>query len=193
MLRHKSNITPWCLMGLTAMLVVTCLIGAIGVSYARFTDGKENVNVQFDVSPSAAVYLGRIDGENGFVREESTWQTQDGKSVLSFAVGNGSAETDQVFCLRVVGSLGTWSEDGEKTLTLTVGDVTYTASASPITQGTALYSAFGDGWVFRFLDVDENELNWNLEGGTLSYIKMTLCMEGGEKSAGLLQLQITTS
>lgn len=192
MLRHKSNMIPWCLMGLTAVLVVTCLIGAIGVSYARFTDGEDNVDVQFGVRQLAPVYLGIIDEEKGFIQEESAWQTQDGQSRLSFAVSNGGAEQDQCFLLRIIGSLGTWSEDPEKTLTLTVEGVTYTAAVSPIVQGTALYAAFGDGWVFRFLDVDGNELNWNLEGGALSYTEMTLCLEGEAESAGLLQLQIVS-
>lgn len=67
----------------------------------------------------------------------------------------------------------------------------YEAQAVYITKGSPMYTTFGEGWVFHFMDEEGEELHWTLEGGELSYIEMHLTMESSiPLDTSLLQLQI---
>lgn len=55
------------------------------------------------------------------------------------------------------------------------------ARAAQIVKGTALYHTFGEGWLFSFYETvgdEERELTWELSGGKLSHIVLTVEMEG---------------
>lgn len=70
----------------------------------------------------------------------------------------------------------------------------YEAQAVYITKGSPMYTTFGEGWVFHFIDEEGEELRWTLEGGELSYIEMHLTMESSiTVDTSLLQLQIDSS
>lgn len=67
----------------------------------------------------------------------------------------------------------------------------YEAQAVYISKESPMYTTFGEGWVFRFMDEEGKELRWTLEGGELSYIQMHLTMESSiPVDTSLLQLQI---
>lgn len=80
----------------------------------------------------------------------------------------------------------------ERTMTITVDGVEYTAEATRISRDSELYAAFGDGWEFRFLDQQGNELCWELEGGKQSCIEVLIAILGTDVQASLLQVQIIT-
>lgn len=204
--KPKPNISPWYPLILAAMLVIGCLVSSAGVAWARYR-AENSDSFYFQAEVPETVCLGVISHDEAadterFTTGENNWTRDSGGALrLSFAVSNGSSESDcagntQRFRIRVVATMGLdvdWSElmtlrvptDDEGT-----GYELYYATITPISKGSRLYSNFGEGWVFRFLDEDGNELSWELEGGQLSYQEMELILTGASPSAAtLLQLQ----
>lgn len=67
----------------------------------------------------------------------------------------------------------------------------YAAHILRIPKNSALYHSFGDGWVFRFLDDQGEELTWTLEEGKLSCVEMNITITGDAlEGTSLFQLQI---
>ncbi len=192
--QRKFHISIPLLLAMTALLTVGALVAAVGVSYARYRTGQEGY-FWFQPNQTAQVYLGYLEEEE-FVCYQNSWETVEGTTQLSFAISNGYfdyeyVEKDQQARLRIVASLGAWQEESGKTIYLTVDDQTYTGSAVRIAEGTALYSSFGDGWIFRFLDESGNEPVWDLPGGEFSCIPMVLHFQKSVISnTALLQLQV---
>lgn len=208
MKRRKSNISLWRLLGLTAVVVIGCLLAATGKSLARYKAETEG-SLWFSAQVPEEVYLGKVvqsaDGtSSSFDPEaEGSWEMVDGCLQMSFAVANGAeeeeyAEKDQQFRVQLVGSLGVW--DGTQTVEVkllvpTQEDPTdneeFAATATRIQPQSPMYSEFGDGWVFSFRDDREEELTWILEGGKFSVCEMYIVLEGTELTdSSLLQLQI---
>ena len=207
--QRKPNMTRWYAMGLTALLVVGCLVMAVGVTWARYRTDVMGSTV-FQSRKPLAVRLGKMepmeDGTTLFVPgARQTWERVDGKLRLDFAVANGtSAEVfetrDQRFHIRLVGSIGAWSGDETAAIYLEIPPRAETeteptlvkATAARIEPGTQLWSTFGDGWTFRFLDPRTGrELDWTLEGGGLTCLDLDLVMEGSTLTdTSLLQMQI---
>ena len=70
-------------------------------------------------------------------------------------------------------------------------DEIITATAEKISKDSLTYTTFGEGWVFTFCDKNGKEIEWVLEGGSLSTVTMKLVLKGMEEDAqSLLQLQI---
>lgn len=116
MKRRKMNISPWYAMGLAVLLAVACLVGATGVSLARYRAERE-ASVQFKARIPERIYLGKIvcaEGETVGTFDATargTWEIVDGQTQLDFAVANGIssgdyAQDDQQVYIRLVGSLG---------------------------------------------------------------------------------------
>ena len=176
------------------LLLVGCLAATIGVAFARYRD-YWNRNMGFQADRVGRVQLGTVEEEQ-FSDTVSQWTLADGAWQLSFAAANGMGGEDhadytQHIHLQVVASQGAW--DGEKTMVLTVEGQTYTASATPITAGSALHTQFGDGWLIRFLDDNGNEFTGQLSGEAFSFLAMRLSVSvDAVTDTSLLQLRLTS-
>lgn len=135
---------------------------------------------------------------------ENGWSTVNDQTTLEFAVANGISEEefaqeDLQVHIRLVGSLGVWDGEDAVEIKLYVPNEEkpdeldeITAKAVRIGPESPLYSAFGDGWVFSFLDEEGEELALVLEGGKQSVIELKLEMENTNFAlTSLLQLQVT--
>lgn len=188
--QRKSYISPWVALLLAAVVVLGCILAAVGVSYARYRSGTEFERI-FSVRESGTVLLGKLDETNTFVQEKSTWVTGDSAMLLDFAISNGAdgetySKVSQQASVRVLAGPGTW----DNTLTLTVGDASYVAVPTAIKEGSALYRSFGEGWVLQFLDEKGNELTWSLEGDGWNTVAMQLSLAAELTDTSLLRLQV---
>lgn len=209
--RRKMNIFPWSA-GLAIAMAALCLVGAAGVSYARYQVNRSE-SVFYTPQQPAQVYLGemvtRDDGQTVFdSRAVGSWETVENRSELAFAVANGTSsedysQKDQLVQLRLIGSLGVW--DGQQTVnvTLCVPSQDQTDENQPqfqeipgvatrIPQESPLYHIFGDGWMFTFLDENIEETTWLLEGESFSVLQFRIVIEGVELTdPSLFQLTAT--
>lgn len=211
MKRWKLNISSWYSLGLTALLVISCLVVSTGMAWARYRT-EETESIYFKAREPVSVYLGKVEygegnaAEGKFVQtNEGSWElNEDGQLQLRFAVANGTSEAafeerNQEVYVRIVGSLGIQTVADNISLKLTYPNEenpdtpnVVKATAVRIDPNSTLYSTYGDGWVFTFREEGE-ELTWTLEGGELSYIEMDLTVEGGTMAdTSLLQLQIAS-
>ncbi len=161
-------------------------------------------------------------GKLVFQQTQRSWQWVDGNPQLPVVIANGLStsdceQRDQKVRVRLMGSLGILTGEETATITLTMPveavpeDPTETTSATeetsaavepvqqfqatavPIAKDSPMYASFGDGWVFRFLDEEGEELSWTLPGGQLSWLDMTITLDNGSLvDTSLLQLQVTT-
>lgn len=211
MSRRKLNMFPWSA-GLAAVLIVLGLMGAVGVSYARYRINRSE-SIFYTPRQPEQIYLGQmIDQDNGKAvfdpQKVGSWEAVEGKSQLTFAVANGTSgksytQQDQQVQIRLVGSLGIW--DGEKTVNVLLRaprkakpDETepqfdeIRGKATRILKDSPMFSVFGEGWVFTFPDEDGKEMTWLLEGGSLSTISCQILIDGIELTdPSLLQLTVT--
>lgn len=211
MKRWKLNISSWYSLGLTALLVISCLVVSTGMAWARYRT-EETESIYFKAREPVSVYLGKVEygegnaAEGKFVQtNEGSWElNENGQLQLRFAVANGTSEAafeerNQEVYVRIVGSLGIQTVADNISLKLTYPNEenpdtpnVVKATAVRIDPNSTLYSTYGDGWVFTFREEGE-ELTWTLEGGELSYIEMDLTVEGGTMAdTSLLQLQIAS-
>lgn len=123
---------------------------------------------------------------------------------------------DQRITLRLVGTIGVTGENqaqnaedpeavaegetqaAEEALTISLilppkagetESTTIKATHTQIIPGTPLHTNIGDGVIFTFRDTEGNEPYWDLPGGKLNYVTITLTMEGEAASADALLLQ----
>lgn len=131
------------------------------------------------------------------------WETKAGVTQLTFAVANGASASDysardQRVRLRMIGTLGIWTGSQTPTLHLILPpeedsdqERIITATVTPFTKGSALHLAYGDGWMYTFLDEEGEELYWDLPGGKLAYVTHTIVIEGEvPENLNLLQPQV---
>ena len=98
----------------------------------------------------------------------------------------------------MIGTLGIWMGTQTPELLLTIPamsddekEIVAQATVAAIEEGTPLYYSFGEGWVYTFLDDDGRELVLELAGGQLSYVNMTVSIDGEiPNTANLLQPQV---
>lgn len=177
------------------LLIVGCLVAAIGISFARYRDHWKG-NMGFQAEKVGRLHLGTVTNDT-FSAKQAAWeQTESGWQML-FAVGNGISENDhaqidQRVTLQMVASLGAWSDQSAGAIALKVGKTTYTATASRIPTGSALHTKFGDGWVFQFVDTEGNAYIGELSGSAFEFIPMELTINSTPiMDTSLLQLQVT--
>lgn len=176
------------------LLLVGCLAATIGVAFARYRD-HWNRDMGFQADKVGRVQLGTVE-ETQFSATSAQWVLADDIWQLSFAVANGTGREDyadytQHIHLQVVVSRGSWN--AEAPLRLTVGGRTYIAAATPITQGSALHTQFGDGWLIRFVDSNGDEYTGQLPGENFDYIAMQLSVSADAiTDTSLLQLRLTS-
>lgn len=212
--QRKQNISRWYALGLAALLVAGCLILSIGTTLARYRSDTEKA-ILFEPRAPITVTVSKpsetlaLDTESAIGWEKQT----DGSMLLNFVVSNAitDAKSEKTYQeesievrVRLVGSLAAWSESETAKVILTDGTLLksdsqtaepqekeFTAEVMRIPEKTALYYSFGDGWVFRFLDEEGEELTWILEGGQLSCVEMNITIDSAALTGtSLLQLQI---
>lgn len=198
MKQRKPNIKAWYSLALVMLLFIGLLAVATGTTLARYRSEREK-ELMFRVRPPEQIHLGTVEiieaeGENPATEffdpaTRLSWVTENGVTQLKFAVANGVSETDhstrdQKVHLRFIASVGVWNGTQTPVLSLILpleeGETepkTVTATVAPIVEGTALYHAHGQGWMYTFLDQNEEELFWELAGGELSYISLTVTID----------------
>lgn len=204
---RKPNSARWGKLGLSAVLLTACLLLAVGTAWGRYrTDFRADLEFRPRV-PSQVYLWGAKDTDGNYTQLPGTWALSataaQGKE-LAFLVTNGKpqdgetqaafAQEDLTLTLRLTATEGV-GDAGNIKLFLRIGDeesAVYAAAAERIQEGTALYSQFGDGWIYRFFDTDGQELQWTLPGGVLSELSATLiCTNVGlGTDPNMLQMQI---
>lgn len=210
--QRKTNNSPWYSLGLAVLLCVAFLVVATGTTLARYRAEREK-GITFAVREPEQICMGTT---RAISAEEGTevlpagkevfdpdgvpqWETVEGVTQLSLAVANGISETefsekDQKIRLRLIGTLGLWTETETASIYLLSEDGSGTkikATVTPITKGTALYNTHGEGWIYTFQDAEGEELSWTLAGGELSYISMTVIIEDASLTGDvMLQPQV---
>lgn len=199
----KKNSTLWYSLGLVLLLFAAFAVISTGPAFARYRTeiGK---NVTFEVREPEQIVLGTVekdlDGSQKFISSvKPVWETEDGVTSLTMAVANGTnenrfAKADQKIKIRMIGSLGLWSEDSETAdviLSAEGLENSVKATVSLIAMDTAVYHTNGEGWVFGFYDENGEELSWILEGGEHSFAVLEITVEASAISnPSLLQPQI---
>ena len=180
---------------LSLLLVIGCLVTAIGITFARYRT-QWNGHMGFQAEKVGRLHLGTLDGSHSFTAAPAAWSQTENGWQMPFAVANGLSDSDytrldQRVQVQLVASQGAWHAGSNETVTLTVGERVYTATASPIPQGSTLHGQFGDGWVFRFRDENGNPYSGELPGGSFACVSMLLTVSGtATEDASLLQLQV---
>ncbi len=203
MKQHKPGKKAFQLTGLTLLFTLILCIGLLIVStgniFARYrAERQKDVTVQ--VRKPEMVLLGTIENGEFTSSDRLEWVVEDNVASLKFAVANGASETDfstkdQAIQLCMIGSLGILKDGEPPWLSVTFipqkgngEERTVTATASSIVEGTALYHSYGPGWLYRFYETTaegNRELTWELPGGSLSYVILTVKTDGD--ISGLLQ------
>lgn len=164
----KKTVTPL-LYGLSAVIVLMTAVLLFSSAFARY---KNRSDVRFNMqSASGQVSIQAQDG----------WTSENGGTrTLSFAVVNTKdgafCAYDQTVRLRAFVGIGIKTPENI-TLTLTVGDKTYTGQAEAIAPGSADYMTYGEGFSYRFFSGGE-EFSATLLGGRDSAVQATLVCEG---------------
>lgn len=181
--KEKRKLTR--LIAITAVLLVLTAVGAVGVSYARYRYDQTETLTYIAGQP-AQVYLGKmtVSANNKPLFDPTAvgaWETVDGISKMEFTVANGTTTkrytaNDIVVSVRVTGGLGMGSaaaapitlhipqEEGE--------ELTVVGQAERIMPDSPLFNVYGEGWVYRFLTPEGEELQLPLEGGKLNYVNL---------------------
>lgn len=210
--QRKPNKKAWYSLGLAMLLCIGLLTVATGVTFARYR-AERTTDFTIRVRRPELLCLGTVstetDGSEPPVTTEIftpaaqlNWETKDGVTQLKFAIANGTSDgeysaRDQRVKLRMIGSVGLGTEPPALTLTLPPEEEGETgkvieATAEPLVAGTALQLSYGDGWLYTFTDETGEELFWELEGGSLAYVSLTVSLAGDVSDiASQLQPHVT--
>lgn len=214
--QRKLNSSRWYALGLAVVLAAGCMLLSVGTAFARYRLDSERL-IPFVSRIPVQVALGILDeggvfdpaGEIAWTEEVLTEGEGDEARTrdvyrLTFAISNyqdlvAYDSEDMLVRVRLLGSLDAYSGTSGGTVVLTDGTLLedgterqVTATVTPIGEDTALYYAFGKGWVFQFLDEYGRELTWQLEGGKLSCRQLRITLDASAVSgASLLQLQVS--
>lgn len=201
MTSRKSHVTRRCAMGLLPLLLIGCLFLAVGTTWARYRTQIPGSAI-FQAKDAPQVYLwGGVTADGSFSPMPASWTKTGDTATLDFCISNGASvdsfsEAYTVVTVRLVGSLGLGAgENLAVQVTSSVLDAPCMATVAPIEKGSSLYREFGDGWLYRFLDADGNELKWELAGGELSVVDVHLTFTEQADTpidTSLLQLQVAS-
>ena len=124
-------------------------------------------------------FLGSLHAWSGKPTDESTETT----------TATTDATTEETFPLDMTPQATVILTDGTRLEDDT--EQVWTAEVMRIPPNSALYHSFGEGWVFRFLDEEGEELTWTLENGQLSCVELNITISGDAfTGTSLLQLQV---
>lgn len=151
---------------LLAVLVLTLAASAAaGTAFARYRTTEE-MPLQFSVQKPDSIAL-QASAESTDVPH---WKETNGGLTMPFRVtAEKNNRQTQQFAVRLYSSL-------QANFTLTVDEAVYTGQAAAIEEGSALYQAFGPGWIYTFYAANadtglpEKEALWMLPaGGDLAF------------------------
>lgn len=208
----KSKTKLW--LSLLSAIIICVLICVLAVpsSLARYeTSDEKQTTFKYQAATNQVHLLNGekdangsvIMAEDGSFRSLGTWtvnkddkgQIIENSYVLDFILANGTNKSnacayDQSAGLVVFASLGLEKPENVEII-LSSGNLKYKAVAVEVKKGTALYSKYGPGWVFSFMNKSGEELSWQLPGGVLSYKELKITVTGASKEATLLKLIAT--
>jgi len=183
------------------MLLIACIVLAVGVTYGRYHSSIDAVsfNITSVSAKNLKVYGGSLSDEkldSSWASISSGWSQSVGKAELEFFVVNGSssaafAKRDQTYNVKLIS--GVSSESLNVTLSYVDEDgneVVLSAFPEKIVKGSALHAAYGDGWLYSFSDINDEEISFLLEGEKLSYRNFKLKVSGGAEAC-LFNLHVT--
>lgn len=201
MFRGKQNSFARSRIALTTALLAVTLTLLVGTAWGRYRTGISG-DITLQTRQPTDVYLYGGKSETGYVQLTDHWQVAagGGGSRLPLLVSNtgegAPPERDATFSLRLAATQGIGA--GESwSLSLHVNEAdgsisVYSGTAQAIAEDTQLYQQFGNGWVYRFYDVDGNEVEFTLPGGIQSeWYGAVVCNQTDANSdPALLQLQV---
>lgn len=180
--QRNPNRIMWYSLVLLLALCAGFLAVSTGTAYARYrTELREDVT--FEVRQPEQICLGTVDDKNAFSTEAPAWKTVGDVTQMQLALANGTSDTecswmDQKAFVCLVSGPGLWDGASAAKITLTQPDgSTIQAKATVIAEDTPLYHTYGAGWVYRFYDAEGEELSWELDGGKLSFVSLTVTVE----------------
>ena len=130
-------------------LLLGVLLSCVGLTYGRYSSSIRE-DLFFEASLLDPQRNIRLVSEQG-------WQITQERAVLQFRLYNEAKAADQHAYLRLTATEA--FDAAAATVTLTVGDAVYTATAAAITPADSLYSKMGAGTEYRFYS-DGQELVW---------------------------------
>lgn len=161
------------------LLVMLCAIGVlvltVGTSMARF---RENWTETVPFQPGEV--------ENLVLHQDSQWFQDQNSRTVTFSLENTGTESS-TGAIYVLVSEGV-ENSGKLSITLTAQGRSYTAQAQPITEGSALHKSFGNGWAYRFLDDEGQEILWTLQSAQQKSFQLTVENSGEITYHSLIRL-----
>lgn len=152
---------------LAALVLTLAAAAAVGTAFARYRITKET-QLRFSVQEPDSIAL-QASAESA---DAPRWQEAGDVLTMPFCVtaAENNQKTQQ-FAVRLYSSL-------QADFTLTEGEAAYTGQAVEIEEGSALYRAFGPGWVYTFhaggAETGAQEALWSLPvGGNLMFTLST--------------------
>ena len=149
---------------LAALVLTLAAAAAVGTAFARYRITKET-QLRFSVQEPDSIAL-QASAES---TDAPRWQEADGVLIMPFCVTAAeSNQQKQQFTVRLYSSL-------QADFTLKEGEAAYTGQAVEIGEGSALYQAFGPGWIYTFYAENAGtEARWTLPaGGNLMFTLST--------------------
>lgn len=143
---------------LAALVLTLTAAAAAGTAFARYRITKET-QIRFSVQEPDSIAL-QASAES---KDAPRWQEAGDVLTMPFCVTAAeNNQQKQQFAVRLYSSL-------QADFTLTEGEVVYTGQAVEIEEGSALYRAFGPGWVYTFhaggAETGAQEALWSLPVG----------------------------
>lgn len=143
---------------LAALALTLAAAAAAGTAFARYRITKET-QLRFSVQEPDSIAL-QASAES---TDAPRWQEADGVLIMPFCVTAAeNNQQKQQFTVRLYSSL-------QADFTLTESEAAYTGQAVEIEEGSALYRAFGPGWIYTFhaggAETGAQEALWSLPVG----------------------------
>ena len=143
---------------LAALVLTLTAAAAAGTAFARYRITKET-QIRFSVQEPDSIAL-QASAES---TDAPRWQEADGVLIMPFCVTAAeNNQQKQQFTVRLYSSL-------QADFTLTESEAAYTGQAVEIEEGSALYRAFGPGWIYTFhaggAETGAQEALWSLPVG----------------------------
>ena len=182
-----------------ALVLTVATVIAIGTAYAHYRSICKSVGsleLKYDYSSNGIWMLASDTDVSGVPTYEPVlnegmyelpggWTTvseQNGIYTLSFLLSNereanSPADFDQYGSLQVIVGRGALSSS-TMTVSANVNGAVYNAVVSEIEEGTSLYEAYGEGWIYEFKNRNNERASWYLPGGVSAQIPVTLTVSG---------------
>lgn len=176
------------------LLIVLSMLLAVNITFGHYEKSDiHDVKLNFSCGANRQIYLSKA----GTFGETEQWVSLEENMIeLDFRMANVQSETeiytdDPIYVqLRVI---ALEQAGGELNMVLTVNGKSYTAVAEPIAEGSRLYKAHGNGWVYSFpVNGQLEQAQFMVAGGSTSWIEGNLRVVGSSDLGSQLSLDIVT-